>query len=224
MNIVNRRAFLATTSVGLCTMHGYRLAQASSAAYGNQPPPPAQIALANALNFSSFAQNKEKLALSAMMAMRPVVCKVGSCPSGSLFLFPFNSGNSQASSAAAFLPGSGTVSRLIATAPMATRGLPPDEYFCHYVIQASPQSFISCEVGAPIAQNESRGPWHGNIMIAGETIGFRWTSSNLNHPWFGGSRWIPDNDDGNVWRNRFIEGVRQAALLASGTGGWSASS
>jgi hypothetical protein len=223
MNIVNRRAFLATASVGLCTMHGYRLAQASSPAYGKQTPPPPQIALANALNFSSFAQNREKLALSAVMATRPVVCKVGSYPSGTLFLFPFNSSNAQASNAAAFLPGSDTASPLVATAPMATRGLPPDEFFCHYVIQAPPQSFVSCEVGVPIAQNDSRGPWHGNAMIAGETIGFRWTSSNMNHPWFGGSRWIPESGDGNSWRDHFIDGVGHAAALAARVGSWDVS-
>jgi hypothetical protein len=222
MNIVNRRVFLATATVGICTIHRYRLAQASSLAYGNPAPLPPQIALANALNFSSFVQNKENLALSGMMAIRPVDGKAGRYPASSLFLFPFNSGNSQASSAAAFLPGLDAASPLTATAPMTTRGLPPDEYFCHYVIQAPPQGFISCEVGAPIAHSDSRGPWHGNVMIAGEAVGFRWTSSNLNYPWFGGSRWIPDNDDGTVWRNRFIEGVRQAASLASGAGGWGA--
>jgi hypothetical protein len=222
MNIVNRRVFLAAASVGLCTMHGYRPAQASSLAYGNQTPPSPQAALANALNFSTFVQNKEKLALIAVIAMRAVDGKVGRYPASSLFLFPFNLHNFRVSDAA-FLLGSDSAKPLNATVPMATSGLPPDEFFCHYVIQAPPQSFISCEVGAPIAQNDSRGPWHGNVMIAGETIGFRWTSSNLNHPWFGGSRWIPERGDGNPWRDRFVDGVRHAAALAARAGSWDVS-
>jgi hypothetical protein len=223
MNTVNRRAFLATAAVGLCTTPGTSLLQALQQIHGRQIPQSPHLAFANALNFSSFAQNKEKLALSAVMAMRPVACKVGSYPFGSLFLFPFSQCNSEVSSAAAFLPGSDAGSPLIATAPMATLGLPLDEFFCHYVIQAPPQSFVSCEVGGPIAQNDSRGPWHGNAMIAGEAIGFRWTSSNMNHPWFGGSRWIPGSADGNSWRDRFIDGVRHAAALVTRPGSWDVS-
>jgi hypothetical protein len=223
MNTVNRRAFLATAAVGLCTTPGTSLLQASQQIHGSQTPQSPRISFANALNFSSFVQNKEKLALSAVMAMRPIACKAGSYPSGSLFLFPFSQRNSQASSAAAFLPGSDAGAPLIATAPMATLGLPPDEFFCHYVIQAPPQSFIGCEVGAPVAHNDSRGPWHGNVVIAGETVGFRWTSSNLNDPWFGGSRWIPESDEGNPCRDRFIDGVRHAAALVTRPGNWDVS-
>lgn len=217
MSDVSRRAFLATVAVGMCTVHSSRLALASSDDNGSQTPPSRQIALANALNFLSFAQNREELALIAVMAMRPVDGKVGGYPSGSLLLFPFSLRHSQTSSAAAFLLGSGPGNSPITAAPMTTLGLPPDEFFCHYVIEASPHGFISCEVGAPIARDDSRGPWHGNVVIAGETFGFRWTSSNLNDRWFGGSRWIPDDDNGAVWRDRFIEGVRGAAALANRT-------
>jgi hypothetical protein len=213
MGNVSRRAFLATAAVGVCTVHGSRPALASSDFGGNQAPP-SQIALVNALNFSSFARNKDELSLSAVMSMRPIDGKLGSFPSGSLLLFPFSIRASQRSSAAAFLPGQSADNAPIAVAPIATLGLPPDEFFCHYVIQATPQSFISCEVGAPIGCDDSRGPWHGNVAIAGEIVGFRWTSSNLNDRWFEGSHWIPDSDDGVAWRDRFIEGVR-AAVLAS---------
>jgi hypothetical protein len=219
MTTVNRRAFLATAAVGLCTMQRTSPAhELQQQIYGSEVPQSLRLAFANALNFSSFVQNKEHFALSAVMATRPVISKVGSYPAGSLFLFPFSSRNSQASGVAAFLPGSAADSSVTATAPMATLGLPPDEFFCHYVIQVPSQSFISCEVGARIAHDDARGPWHGNVVIAGATLGFRWASSNLNGPWFGGSRWIPESGEGDRWRNHFIEGVRNAAALAHRTG------
>jgi hypothetical protein len=93
--------------------------------------------------------------------------------------------------------------------------LPPDEFFCHYVLQAPWQSFISCTLEMPIAREIGVWPWHSNVDIDGATIGVRWTSSNLNHPWFAGSRWIPENDDGQIWRARIIDGVRRAAALTS---------
>src|ERR1700722_1595452 len=131
MNTLNRRAFLATAAVGLRTTPGTSLLQASQQIHGSKIPQSPRVAFANALNFSSFVQNKEKLALSAVMAMRPIACKVGSYPSGSLFLFPFSQRNSQVRSAAAFLPGSEAGRPLIASALMATLGLPADEFSRH---------------------------------------------------------------------------------------------
>ena len=98
---------------------------------------------------------------------------------------------------------------------MTTLGLPPDEFFCHYVLKAPWQSFISCTLDMPIAREIGAWPWHSNVEIGGATIGIRWTSSNLNHPWFAGSRWIPESDDGQIWRARIIDGVRRAAALTS---------
>ena len=47
-------------------------------------------------------------------------------------------------------------------------------------------------------------------------IGIAWTSSNLNGPWFGGARWIPNTDDckGNGWRKLIIDGLNQASVAA----------
>ena len=148
------------------------------------------------------------------MAMRPVDGKLGSYPAGSLFLFPFNR-DATSTSELAHLPGPDAARPLVKAAPMTTLGLPPDEFFCHYVLQAPWQSFISCTLDMPIAREIGAWPWHSNVEIGGATIGVRWTSSNLNHPWFAGSRWIPESDDGQIWRARIIDGVRRAAALTS---------
>jgi hypothetical protein len=83
------------------------------------------------------------------------------------------------------------------------------------VLKAPWESFISCALDMPIAHEIGVWPWHSNVAIGHETVGFRWTSSNLNHPWFEGSHWIPDDDNGAAWRARIIDGVRQAATIAS---------
>jgi len=82
------------------------------------------------------------------------------------------------------------------------------------VLNAPRESFIGFELGAPLPRGTGHGPWHNNIKIGSDTVGAHWTSSNLNHPWFAGSRWIPDNDHGNFWRGRIVEGVRRAATIA----------
>ncbi len=148
------------------------------------------------------------------MAMRLVDGRLGSYPSGSLLLFPFNR-DAMVARELAHLPGPDAASPAIKTAPMTTLGLPPDEFFCHYVLKAPWQNFISCTLDAPLAREIGMSPWHNNVEIGGTTVGICWTSSNLNHPWFAGSRWIPESDEGQVWRARIIEGVRRAAVFSS---------
>ena len=68
---------------------------------------------------------------------------------------------------------------------MAPGGLPPDEYFCNYVLKAPSRSFISFSVGAPFSHGAQKRVWHTNVdNIGGRSVGIGWTSSNLNHPWF----------------------------------------
>ena len=75
---------------------------------------------------------------------------------------------------------------------MTPGGLPPDDYFCNYVLKVPRESFISFSVGAPFVGSAQKQSWHTNVDdIAGHAIGIGWTSSNLNHPWSraaGGSR------------------------------------
>lgn len=214
METPSRRAFLATSAGCFCAIHRASVALADLQVNAIDTPVSLRISLANALNFRSFEQNRAALGLTAVMAMRSVDGKLGSYPTGSLFLFPFNRDATSARELA-HLPGSNTASPLIKAAPMTTLGLPPDEFFCHYVLKAPWQSFISCILDMPIAREIGAWPWHSNVEIGGTTIGIRWTSSNLNHPWFAGSRWIPESDDGQVWRARIIDGVHRAAVMTS---------
>jgi hypothetical protein len=195
-------------------MHGASAAVADLQVSSTDTPVSLRISLANALNFRSFAQNRGTLGLSAVMAMRSVASTLGNFPAGSLLLFPFYR-DATSTSELVHLPGPDAARPFVKAAPMTTLGLPPDEFFCHYVLQAPWQSFISCTLEMPIAREIGVWPWHSNIDIDGATIGVRWTSSNLNHPWFSGSRWIPANDDGQIWRARIIDGVRRAAALTS---------
>ena len=174
-----------------------------------------RISLANALNFRLFTQNSETLGLTALMAMRPVEGKLAIYPTGSLLLFPYTQDAVRACGPA-FLPGPDATNPLIKTTPMTTLGLPADEFFCHYVLKAPWQDFVSCTLEAPVAREIGTWPWHSNVKIGGATIGIRWTSSNLNHLWFAGSRWIPESDDGRVWRERIVDGVRRAAVMTFG--------
>jgi hypothetical protein len=50
-------------------------------------------------------------------------------------------------------------------------------------------------------------------LADGKGVGIAWTSSNLNHSWFGGSRFIPKEDDcgGATWRKLIIDGLQQAS-------------
>ena len=214
METRSRRAFLATSAGGFCAIHSANTALAALRVSTTNTSVSARIGVANALNFQSFAQNRDALGLSAVMAMRPVDGKLGRYPASSLFLFPFNR-DATSALGLAHLPGPDAARPLVKATPMPTLGMPPDEFFCHYVLQAPWQSFISCTLDMPIAREIGGWPWHSDVEIDGATVGVRWTSSNLNHPWFAGSRWIPENDEGQIWRARIIDGVRRAAALTS---------
>jgi len=65
-------------------------------------------------------------------------------------------------------------------------------------------------------------PWYRNAKLPdGRTWSIGWNSGNLNAPWFGGSRWIPDSDQckGNAWRNLIVDGMKRASA-----GAWVAAS
>jgi hypothetical protein len=214
MKTPSRREFLATSAGCIYSIHGASAALADLQVAATEAPVSLRISLANALNFRLFAQNRGTLGLSAVMAMRPVDGRLGSYPASSLFLFPFNR-DAASTRELALLPGPDDASPLVKTAAMTTLGLPPDEFFCHYVLKAPWQGFIGCTLDAPIAREIGMSPWHSNVEMGGTTIGIRWTSSNLNHAWFAGSRWIPESDDGQIWRGLIIDGVRRAAAMTS---------
>lgn len=74
--------------------------------------------------------------------------------------------------------------------------------------------FIGFQVDVPYSQFEARLDWFSNATLAdGRDVGIDWTSSNLNHPWFGGSRTIPNKDtcNGAAWRKLIVDGLTQAS-------------
>jgi hypothetical protein len=209
----NRRTFLSISAAGLCTLvcDGTVLAplrpdEALSSG--------ARRELANALNLRLFLANKDAFGLAGVISMRPTESELGRYPATALFLFPFKH-NASTADAPAFLPGSAAASPLLETVAMPASGLCPDEYFCHFVLKAPWHDFIGFTVGAAIGHGMDKWPWHSNVAIGNDTVGFRWTSSNLNHSWFKGSSWISDDENGKAWRARIIAGVRWAATLGS---------
>ena len=95
---------------------------------------------------------------------------------------------------------------LIATAPMTPAGLPPDEYYCNYVLKAPRHSFIGFSIDmSRCARSRKSSVAHALWTSPGTSpVSIGWTSSNLNHPWFEGSHWIPEGEDGDGrdWRAR----------------------
>ena len=213
MRGLSRRTFFGVSVGGLSTLHGAGTALAALPIEVFNSPARANVAYASALNLGLFLQNTNALGLSGLLSMRPVEGDFGSYASGALFLFPFQL-SAMSPDLPAFLPGHSAAHPPIATIAMTPGGLPPDEYFCNYVLKAPSRSFISFSVGVPFAHGAQKRFWHTNVdNIGGRSVGIGWTSSNLNHPWFAGSRWIPHRDEGKYWRARIIEGLRQAAAV-----------
>ena len=216
MRGLDRRVFLGLSVGGLSALAGpYAIAAVSDAACAAASA--AAVDHASALNLATFLQNRDSLALTGLVALRPVEAEQRQYADGSLLLFPFKRDAVDAS-APAFLPGRDAAVPLIATVAMTPGGLPPDEYFCNYVLKAPWNSFISFSIGTPFARGAEKRPWHSNVQIGGNTVGIGWTSSNLNHPWFAGSRWIPDRGEGGRWRAHIVDGLRRLSALSEAVG------
>jgi hypothetical protein len=213
MSVPSRRAFFALSARGLCALQfsGSALAAFDAEAAVLARPP---LDVINGLNLQAFLNGGTALGLAGLMSMEPVQSECAQYERASLFLFPFKLKETNGD-APAFLPGSDAVKRVIPTTAMDPLGLPPDEFFCHYVLKAPRQSFIGFELGGPLSRERANRPWHSNLKIGDAILGATWTSSNLNDPWFAGSRWIPDNGSGRDWRARIIRGLRRAATAVS---------
>lgn len=214
----SRRSFFAVSVGGLSALQSHRSALAALPFDTTGLQQGANIAYANALNFKTFLQNKKTLGLVGLVSMRPVEDELRSYAEDELVLFPFKL-SAASPDAQAYLPGRSAAEPLIATVPMTPGGLPPDEYLCHYVLNIRPQNFVSFSVGVPFSRGAAQGEWRTNVdNVAGDSIGIGWTSANLNHPWFAGSRWIPDRDNGKHRRARIIEGLRRLSAFDGAVG------
>jgi hypothetical protein len=226
MRALSRREFVgASLATAAAALFPVPLSAQTRCVSGPLPafvPNALTVDCASRANFKLFRQNSEYLGLAGVVTMSYVRGKFGEYQAGNLFLFPWLKPKGQALGAnkvwGSVMPLD--AARTMAKAPIPNWRLPLDEYFLRFVLEAPPASFIGVRIDVPFGLNDSRRPWFTNIPKLFESddkgAGIAWTSSNLNHPWFGGSRWIPNTDtcSGNAWRKLIVEGVARAATDA----------
>jgi hypothetical protein len=218
MPTVDRRAFLAASVTGLAALGSAGKALAALQCVPASLPSSLVVDCSVGRNVQLFLKNQSQFGLTGVVSMTSVQSQVGSFASGSLFLYPWlksqNSGPAlaaQLSQYQAFLPGP------IPANPLPKLGVPLDEEFCTYCLQAPARDFIGFGIDVPRAAHDLHLPWYSMVdQVAGQTVGIDWASSNLNGPWFGGSQAIPAGDDcnGRQWRSLIVAGLRQAATMA----------
>jgi hypothetical protein len=164
-------------------------------------------------NFQLFRKNTDDVGLAGVVSMSFVRGKIGNYDAGSMIVFPWLKPKGRSREA---LPAAVPVNSLqfVPAAPIPDATLPLDEYICNYRLQAPGAMFIGFQVDVPHSRLEARFDWFSNVRLAdGKGVGIDWTSSNLNHPWFGGSRFIPNKDtcNGPAWRKLIVDGLTRAS-------------
>jgi hypothetical protein len=223
MREFNRRTFLGMSIGGLSLLHSpAAFAQATCVTGGLPPFLPVRLSVdcASRRNFQLFRKNQAYLGLTGVVSMSFVRGKFGTYQAGNLFLFPWLKPKGQALGAGvnwgAVFPTSATA--VAAATPINGAALPQDEYFCRVTLQAPYKTFIGFLVDVAYNKDEVKRPWFSNVpkLPGGQTVGIDWTSQNMNRTWFGGSQWIPADDqcNGGAWRKLIAEGINQAAVGA----------
>lgn len=221
MDNLDRRTFLAgsASALALFGQPDASLAQSAACVSGPLPPfLPARLTVdcASRRNFMIFRKYSVYMGLTGVVSMSSVQGKWGRYSAGNLFLFPWLKPKGVALGTAkdwqTVLPTSATAFRT--AAPIRGWTSPLDEYFCRYLLEAPFTTFIGFRVDNPVNLNDSRRPWFTNVdkLADGKPASVAWNSDNLNDPWFGGSRWIPNTDtcNGNSWRSVILDGLNQA--------------
>jgi hypothetical protein len=218
MTGVDRRAFLGM-SVGAVALLRNPLsaaAQTPACVPGGMAqflPVRLNVDCASRRNFQLFRKNTDAVGLAGVVSMSFVRGKFGSYDAGSMIVFPWLKPKGKSREA---LPAEVPVDsrQFIASSPIPDATLPLDEYLCNYRLQAPGAMFIGFQLDVPYSRLEARFDWFSNARLAdGKSVGIDWTSSNLNHPWFGGSRFIPAKDtcNGPAWRKLIVDGLNQAS-------------
>jgi hypothetical protein len=218
MTVFGRRAFLGM-SVGAVSMLRHPLsaaAQTPECVPGGMAqflPQRLNVDCASRQNFQLFRKNSGDVGLAGVVSMSYVRGKLGSYDAGSMILFPWLKPKGQSRAALpAVVPVNST--QFVSSGPIPDGSLPVDEYLCYVRLQAPITMFIGFQVDVPYGQSEARFDWFSNARLAdGKGVGIDWTSSNLNHPWFGGSRYIPSKGtcNGAAWRKLIVDGLTQAS-------------
>ena len=200
MSSLDRRAFLrgSATTLAMSQVPGIAFAQ-TCVTSGLQPSRrTASPSIAPRGAILPFGAGTHVQGLAGVVSMSFVRGKYGEFPAGNLFLFPWLNKKGQALGAAkdwqTVMPRSLTA--MMTAKPIPNWRMPLDEYFLRYRLEAPWASFIGFRVDAPFNLQDSRRPWFTNVekLADGKGVGVAWTSSNLNGPWFAGSRYIPKTD------------------------------
>jgi hypothetical protein len=220
MSGFNRRAFLGMSVGAVSALHNPATAAAQmtcvSAGLSSFVPVRLTVDCASRVNFQLFRKNAEYLGLAGVVSMSLVRGRWGTYEAGNMFLFPWlkSKGRGQGRMWGAAFPASSTQSMSADPIPNAT--LPTDEYFCNFILKAPATMFIGFQVDVPYSPLEARFAWFSNVdkLADQQGVGIDWTSSNLNHPWFGGSRFIPNKDQcyGNAWRKLIVDALNEATV------------
>jgi hypothetical protein len=215
----DRRAFLGLTAGALSVLHNPQTVFGATCVTSGLPeflPARLTVDCASRKNYNIFRANSGYMGLAGAVNMTWVQGKYGRYEAGNLFLFPWLKDKGRAFGPnkvwGSLIPISAT--QTMAMSPINQWLLPPDEHFCRYCIQAPWASFIGFRLDVAVGVNDAKRPWFTNTKLAdGRTWGIAWNSSNLNDPWFGGSRWIPNTDGckGNAWRALIVDGLKQAS-------------
>jgi hypothetical protein len=216
MGGLDRRAFLGI-SVGAVAMLRHPLSAGAQTPAcvpaGMAPFLPVRLNVdcASRRNFQLFRKYPNDLGLAGIVSMSFVRGKYGNYDAGSMIVFPWQKPKG-VSRTGAVLPTSRTL--FTSSTPIPDASLPLDEYVCSYRLQAPANMFIGFQIGAPYSQLEARFDWFTNAKLSdGKSVGIDWTSSNLNNPWFGGSRFIPVDTtcNGAAWRKLIVDGLNQTS-------------
>jgi hypothetical protein len=217
MTWLDRRAFLGM-SVGAVSILRHPLsaaAQTPACVPGGMAqflPVRLNVDCASRRNFQLFRKYPNDLGLAGVVTMTFAAGKYGSYDAGSMIVFPWSKPKG-VSRTGAVLPVNKT--QFTASAPIPDATLPLDEYFCDVRLQAPATKFIGFQVDIPYGRVEARADWFSNVdkLADGKGVGIDWTSSNLNNPWFGGSRYIPSDGtcNGTAWRKLIVDGLTQVS-------------
>jgi hypothetical protein len=214
MSELSRRSFIAT-SAGAVALMSDPLAALACAEYSSGLASRFNVAQAARQNLRAFSHSEGALGLAGLVSMETVTGELGSYAANALFLFPYAKANAPAALPPAYLPVGDE--EIATTVPFTPVGLALEEHFCNFVLRAPPESFIGFVVDTPVADYLAHRPWFTNVdgLVAGNRVGIYWTSGNLNPTWFAGTTWLPpEPGHGAYWRNRIVEGLREAAALA----------
>jgi len=220
MNNFSRRMFVgaSTASVAAVCLPRFAAAEQVQCEADGLPaflPHRLTVDCASRRNLRAFREYPDYLGLAGVVSMMLVRTRYGTFPAGNLFLFPWLKPAGQVIEGQiwpAVAPASAT--QFMSASPIPGVTLPPDEYFCRFVLQAPVTSFIGFQVDLPYSTAEARLGWFTNVHLPdSEAVGIDWTSPNLNDPWFGGSHWIPETQtcNGQAWRSLIINALDLAS-------------